>query len=320
MSSRPRREAAAAGEKRRLNLGDGSGADGDEDWRPDRRRKRQTRGRARHGRRSSDSGSEEAWDSDDEVSDGEDGWDSEANAKDESSDALSSDSDSDDDDDDDDNGDGDDERGDDRRGPSRGRSVVGALGREVPARSAAAERSDRLAARQESRKRRPRRGATDPSRRDAPSESADGGDDGDDGDSQDGGHDEGLVLQEWRPTGSVKEAQQALAHALRECERIAREVEARLSQLRLGAQAGEHGCLRGTSLPGGKGRSALLAQPKSVGNRSKLQLSEYQLVGLNWLHVMRRMKLSCILADESARLRSRRRLARPRRLPCAIAF
>jgi hypothetical protein len=46
------------------------------------------------------------------------------------------------------------------------------------------------------------------------------------------GGDDGLELKEWVPSGGAREEQQALSHALSECERIGSTVLSRLMALR----------------------------------------------------------------------------------------
>ena len=135
-----------------------------------------------------------------------------------------------------------------------------------------------------------------------------------------------LDLKEWRPQGGEREGQRALAFALGECERIGGTIADRLEAMGLVAKGG---CLGSSSLGGGRGGGggggggngkeeaveveAVAAaaegedvlhvqQPASMAavgeDGAQLALSEYQLVGLNWLLAMKRLQLGCILADD----------------------
>ena len=137
-----------------------------------------------------------------------------------------------------------------------------------------------------------------------------------------------LDLKEWRPQGGEREGQRALAFALGECERIGGTIADRLEAMGLVAKGG---CLGSSSLGGGRGGGSgggggggngkeeaveveavaaaaegedvlHVQQPASMAavgeDGARLALSEYQLVGLNWLLAMKRLQLGCILADD----------------------
>ena len=98
-----------------------------------------------------------------------------------------------------------------------------------------------------------------------------------------------------------REIQQELSRALRECERLYHSVQEALGQI---VSSDSQGCITGASFSKGGGgggggnaaRAGWLTQPECLS--ADCVLSDYQLVGLNWLWVMWTKRLGGILADE----------------------
>ena len=83
-----------------------------------------------------------------------------------------------------------------------------------------------------------------------------------------------------------------LNKALIRCEQLSAKIKDALHGMSSGAHGAEEHCLNLT-----KGSGEMLTQPKCMAASTR-SMVEYQLVALNWLHVMHGLKLSCILADE----------------------
>ncbi|PPQ63979.1 hypothetical protein CVT24_009408, partial [Panaeolus cyanescens] len=88
---------------------------------------------------------------------------------------------------------------------------------------------------------------------------------------------------------------------LQECEEIGQKIRSVVSSWssdQVGDDIGEDGSLSLLALPSDtrKPKDCLTSQPKLLSDT--VSLKEYQLLGVNWLNLLYRKKLSCILADE----------------------
>jgi hypothetical protein len=107
-----------------------------------------------------------------------------------------------------------------------------------------------------------------------------------------------------RPPETEAEARAVVSRSLSACEAESRQISSALAAIAPAAAASttaedevgaQDGALHLTK--GGDGRP-LRVQPTSLGGSARMMLKEYQLVGLNWLWLMWRMRAGGILADE----------------------
>lgn len=113
----------------------------------------------------------------------------------------------------------------------------------------------------------------------------------------------------------------AVDSILKDCENIGSTIRAAIASWTQGSSKGEEKADSSSSTPDlddseegalslvsiaapavSKPKDYLEAQPALLSE--SVQLKDYQLLGVNWLHLLYRRRLSCILADEMGRLAS----------------